>query len=144
LHWSWDDTEAANAVATARLLGRHLTQGRTRDSGYVRNMFHHNGRVYITIDRAVPSLSGHMINRYPTTYTYPLHRRKYYGRCPRYFSSCTPDMLLAQFRKGTEPADGTRRLVGRLVGLRKDTGWFVSGAYRWKFESHGDPGHCGC
>jgi len=144
LHWSWDDTVAANVVDSARISGRGLTEDRTSDLGYVRNMFRRDGRVYVTIDRGVRSLTGHVINHYPTTYNYRLRPRKDYGGCPRFLSICTPEQLLAQFHKGTDPADGSRAVAGRLIALRRDTGWSVAEPYLWAFESRGDPGHCGC
>ena len=145
LHWSYDDTLAANAVHTAGIAGRGMKQGRTNQAGYVRNMFEHDGRVYLTLDRAVASLNGHMMNRYPTTYTYRLRPRKYYGGCPQFFVNCTPEQLLTIFHKGLHPADGSRPFAGRLIGLGRSTrGWGVGEARRWKFESRGDPGHCGC
>jgi hypothetical protein len=147
LHWAADDTTAADVVSSARIVAKGLTPGRTRDLGYVRNMFRHDGYVYVRIDRAVMSLTGHAINHYSTTYTYRLQPRKYYGGCRQFLSNCTPRQQLAQFRKGAHPADGTRALVNRLVDMNRmdaNKPWALSEASLWKFESRGDPGHCGC
>jgi hypothetical protein len=145
LSWGADDDSAAVAVGSAIVAGRGMTQGRTRELGYVRNVVVRDGHAYLAIDRAVMSLTGHMMNWYPATYLHRLVWDGVRGGCAASVLECSPTELRAQFRKGTDPADGSRPLAGRLVELdRWEHGWYVTGVYRWVFTSTGDPGHCGC
>ena len=144
LSWGWDDTVVAGVVGSAGIAAKGLTQGRTVQLGYVRNFVVRHGRPYITIDRAVLSLNGHMMNHNPATYTYALSRSRAYSGCPHFIGNCSTAQLVAQFRKGTHPADGTHRFDGRLVQLWKNGTWGLNDASRWAFTSTGDPGHCGC
>ena len=145
LSWGWDDTVAAGIAAALHLSAKGLKQGRTTELGYVRNIALHDGRAYVTIDRAVLSLNGHMMNHNPQTYVrrLTLQTRRFSG-CPHFIGNCNTAQLLAQFRKGAHPADGTRPLVGRLVMLWKSKAWGLNDASIWKFVSRGDSGHCGC
>jgi hypothetical protein len=144
LHWSADDTTAANVVRTAHIAAAGLTRGWTRDLGYVRNVVIRDRHAYVTIDRAVLSLSGHVLNHNPATYVHRIARIKGFPGCPHFLSNCSAEQLRAQFRKGLHPADGTRPLAGRLVLMNKRSGWFIDTAYRYAFRSEGDSGHCGC
>lgn len=82
LHWSADDAAAANAVSSAHIFARGLKQGRTADIGYVRHVVVRDGRAYVSIDRAVVSLTGHMMNSNPATYTHRIRRTKRLRRRP--------------------------------------------------------------
>jgi hypothetical protein len=143
--WGWDDTVAAGVAGSIQLSGTSIEQGRTTELGFVRNLVMRDGRAYVTIDRAVLSLSGHAMNRNPQTYVYRLaYRSRRFTGCPHFIGNCNTAQLVAQFRKGAHPADGSRPLIGRLVELRKSGRWWLNDANRWVFTSRGDPGHCGC
>jgi hypothetical protein len=144
MHWNYDDTLAADAVAGVRIVTKGLKPGRTRDLGYVRNVVLRNRHAYVTIDRAVMSLSGHPMNHNPETYVHRVRRVRGYGNCPHFISNCSAAQLRAQFLKGLHPADGTRPLDGRLVLMANYSGWSLDDADRYAFHSTGDPGHCGC
>jgi hypothetical protein len=90
LRWSADDTTAANAVRSVQLFAKGLTRGRTDDLGYVRNVFIRNGHTYVTIDRAVLSLSGRTLNHNPATYVHRIRRTQGYPGCPRFLDACSP------------------------------------------------------
>ena len=144
LHWNADDDIAAAAVGSTHIRANGLTQGWTRDLGYVRKVVIRNRHAYVTIDRAVLSLSGHMMNYNPATYVHRIQRVKGFDHCPRFLGNCGATDLRAQFRKGEHPADGTRPLAGRLVLTNRLTGWYIDWGHRYAFHSYGDSGHCGC
>jgi hypothetical protein len=144
LHWNGDDTAAAAAARSLRIVAKRFDVGRTRDLGFVRKVVVRNRHAYVTIDRAVMSLSGHAINHNPATYVHRIRQIRGNGDCPHFLSDCGAAQLLAQFRKGAHPADGTRPLRNRLVLLTRYGGWSLDGAYRNPFTSGGDSGHCGC
>ena len=143
-HWTYDDTVAAKIVSTVRVVAKGLDQRVTNELGYLRNLTLHNGHAYATVDRVVRSLNGRMINHSPATYTHRLDRHRGYPGCRRWLIDCSAAQLRAQFLKGTHPADGTRPLDGRLVQMMYGTAWSLDSATRYKFESSGDSGHCGC
>jgi hypothetical protein len=107
-----------------------------------------NGHAVVSIDRVVLNLDGTVINNTPATYRYRLSTpaNPDLTDCVRFLSGCSAHQLVAQFRKGLHPADGTRALDGRLVLVLRQFGspFTISQGGGYKFTSTGDSGHCGC
>lgn len=144
-----DQATTAEAVASAHVAGRHLSHGRSEDTGRVRNVWAHDGRAFVSLDRVVLSLDGSLINHSPTTYDYRVFASRHdtdHAACRRYLEGCTAHELVAQFRRGLHPSDGSRPLDNRLVSLyRYGKGPFsLSGYAPYAFTSAGDTGTCGC
>ncbi|MEO8888357.1 MAG: hypothetical protein ABI301_08100 [Jatrophihabitantaceae bacterium] len=142
-----DEAAVQLAVVHARISGTVRT-GRADDVGHVRAVTAvDKTHVRIAVDRIVLSLDGSVINHNPATYSYRVitNDGASAGQCAADIVNCSAAQLLAQFAKGTHPADGTEALAGAIVRLLpyNDGTLQLEPFTPYRFTSNGDHG-CGC
>jgi hypothetical protein len=116
----------AAVVATAvdsAVLPAVTNAHRAYDVGYIRGVTKQADGYHLQIDRVVPNLDGTVINVSPGTFDYLIYGIGFAGAPEPPVcvgpdtSGCTNEYLLAQFKKGPHPADGSYAIDGAYVEL---------------------------